>query len=83
MMSATVIGSCAGSPPCSWESLLGEGSFSSNDLSPLLSHQGGHWNYSNLHVALLSSLWCSCDVLCFLINWSFSVTYVSFDVRFV
>ena len=38
IMSATVTGSCVVSLPCSWESLLGEGSFSLNDLSPLLSH---------------------------------------------
>ena len=83
MISATVIGSCVVSPPCSWESLLGEGSFSLNDLSPLLSHYSGHQSYSNLYVALLSSLWCSsCDVVCFLINWSVSVTYVSFIMRF-
>ena len=38
ILSATVTGSCVVNPPCSWESLLGEGSFSLNDLSPLLSH---------------------------------------------
>ena len=42
--SATVTGSCVVSPPCSWESLLGEGPFSLNDLSPLLSHWNGHQN---------------------------------------
>ena len=38
IVSATVIGSCVVSPPCSRESLLGEGLFSLNDPSPLLSH---------------------------------------------
>ena len=56
-MSATVTWSCVGSPPCSWESLLGEGSISLNDLSPLLSHWSDHWSCNNQcedHQSLLS-----------------------------
>ena len=42
MMSVTVTWSHVGSPPCSWESLLGEGSVSLNDWIPLLSHWSDH-----------------------------------------
>ena len=77
-MSATVTGSCVVSFPCSWESLLGEGLFSLNDLSLLLSHWSGHQNFNSPYVDLLFSLWCSsCDVVCILICWSASVTYVN------
>ena len=74
-MSATMIGSYVPSPPSSWESLLGEGIFSLNEMSPSLSHYSSHQSYSNLHFVLLSSLWYSaCDVVCVLIYWSASVT---------
>ena len=55
-MTTTVTGSCVASPPCSWESqLLGEGSFSLNDLSPLLSHWIGHQNCNSPCADLLFS----------------------------
>ena len=38
VMSATVTWSFEGSPPCSWESILGESSISLNNPSALLSH---------------------------------------------
>ena len=75
-------GSCVVRPPCSWESLLGEDSFSLNDLSPLLSCLNGHQNCNTPCVDLLFSPWCSsCDVVCFLTCWSVSVTYVNLILR--
>ena len=50
MMSATVTWSCIGIPPCSWESLLGEGSVSLNDQIPLLSHWSDHQSCNSLCV---------------------------------
>ena len=83
-MSATLTGSCVDIPPCSWESLLGEGSFSLNGLSPLLCHLNGHLSYSNPCVDLLFSLWhSSCDVDCFMIYCNTSFTYVNLIARFV
>ena len=77
-MSATVTGSCVVSPPCSWESLLGDSSFSLKDQSLFLCHWNGYQNCNNSCVDLLLSLWCSsCDVVCFMICWSVSVTYVN------
>ena len=82
IMSATVTGPCVVSPPCSWGSLLVEGSFSLNDLSPLLSHWNGYQNSNSPYVDLLFSLWCSCcDVVCFMICWSVSVTYANVILR--
>ena len=82
IMRVTVTGSCLVSPPCSWESLLGEASFSLNDLSPLLSHWNGHQNCNSPCVDPLFSLWCSSyDVVCFVICWSARVTYVSLIMR--
>ena len=56
IINATVACSCVGGPVCSWESLLGEGSFSLNDLSPLLSHWNVHQCCNSLGVDLLFSL---------------------------
>ena len=58
-MSATVTWSFEGSPLCSWESLLGQGSVSLNDLHPLLSHWSDHQSYNNQWVDLQSSPSCS------------------------
>ena len=66
VMCATVTWSCVGSPPCSWESLLGEGSISLKDLSPLL----GHWSCNNQCGDCQSSLSCpSLDVILFSSCW--------------
>ena len=43
-MSATVTCLFEGSPPCSWESLLGEGSVSLKDQIPPQSHWSDHWS---------------------------------------
>ena len=58
-MSATVTWSFQGSPPCSWESLLGQGSISLKDLIPLPSHWSDHQSCNNLCVDLQSSPSCS------------------------
>ena len=82
IMSATVTGSCVVNPPCSWESLLGEGSFSLSDLSPLLSWKSGHQNYNNPCVDLLFSLWCSsCGGFHVMIYWNVRVAFVNLILR--
>ena len=53
-MSAIVTCLFEGSPPCSWGSLLGEGSTSLKTLIPLLSQWNDHLNCINLMVVLLS-----------------------------
>ena len=47
MMSATVTWSYVGSPPCSWESLLGEVPVSLNDWISLLNHWSDHLSYNS------------------------------------
>ena len=74
MMSATVTWSLEGSPPCSWESLLGEGSTSLKNVIPLVSHWSDHLCSSNQCVGHLSSpshsYW---DVALFLSCWSMNL----------
>ena len=73
-MSATVTWSFEGSPLCSWESLLGEGSISLKDLSPLLSYWSDHQNCSNQCVDLQSSLSCSSwEMVYFLSCWNLNL----------
>ena len=77
-MSATVTWSCVGSPPCSWESLLGEGSVSLNDWIPILNQWSGHWSCNSLCVDLQSSPSCSSwGVGLFVICWSVNLFYIS------
>ena len=74
MMSATVTWFIEGSPPCSWESLLGEDSISLKDLSPLLSHWSDHQSCNNHCVDHQSSPLCSSwDVVFFLSCWSMNL----------
>ena len=47
MMSATVTWLLQGSPPCAWESLLGEGSTSLKNLISLPSHWSDHLSCSS------------------------------------
>ena len=54
-MSATVTWLFEGSPPCSWEALLGEGSISLKDLIPLPSHWSDHQSCNNQYASLQSS----------------------------
>ena len=74
-MSATVTWSLEGSPPCSWEPLLGEGSISLKNLIPLLSHWSDHLSCSNQCAGLLSSPLCSFfwDEVFFLSGWSMNL----------
>ena len=53
--SATVTWTLEGSPPCSWESLLGEDSTSLKTLIPLLSCWSDHLSCSSQFVGLISS----------------------------
>ena len=73
MMSATVTWSFEGSPPCSWESPLGEGSISLKDLSPLLTHWSDHWSCNNQCVDLQSSPSCSSRDVVFSFCWSMNL----------
>ena len=59
VMSATIAWLFEGSPPCSWKSLLGEGSISLMNLIPLPSHWSDHQSYNNPCVDLQSSPSCS------------------------
>ena len=68
MMSATITWSPEGSPSCSWESPLGEGSISLMDLIPLSSHLSDHLSCNNQCVGLLSS------PLCFFLGVAFFVS---------
>ena len=77
MMCATVTWPCVGSPPCSWESLLGEGSVSLNDWIPLLNHWSGHKSCvsgcgSSIFI-LMSFMGCVFFVIC----WSVNLIYAS------
>ena len=73
-MSAPVTWLLEASPPCSWESLLGEDSISLNDLSPLLSHWSNHQSCNNQCVDLHSSPSCSsCDAVFFLSCWNMNL----------
>ena len=73
-MSATLTWSLEGSPSCSWESLLEEGSISFKDLSPLLSCWSDHWSCNNQWVDLQSSPSCSSwDVVFFLSCWNMNL----------
>ena len=75
-MSATVTWSLEGSPPCSWESLLGEDSISLKDLIPLLNHWSDHLSCSSQSAGLLYSPSCSSwDVAFFLSCWSMSLIH--------
>ena len=64
MISATVTWLFEGSPPCSWESLLGDGSISLKHLIPLPSHWSviigaviiSVWVF-NLHLHVLLGMW--------------------------
>ena len=63
VMSATVICLFEGSHPCSWKSLLGEGSISLKDHIPFPGHWGDHQSCNTLCVDPLSSpLFSSWDV---------------------
>ena len=74
VMSATVTWLFEGSPPCSWESLLGEGSISLKDLIPLLSHRSDHRSYNNQCAGLPSSPSCSFwDVVFFSSCWTMNL----------
>ena len=69
-MSATVTWSLKGSPPCSWESLLGEGSISLKDMIPLLNHWSDYQSCSNQCMGFLCSPSCSSwDVAFFSSYW--------------
>ena len=71
MMSATVTWSFEGSPPCSWESLLGEGSISLKHQSPLLNYWNDCRSYNNQCVDSQSSPSCpSWDVVFFSSCWN-------------
>ena len=50
IISATVAWLCVDSPPCSWESLFGEGIVSLNGQIPLLRHQSVHQSCNSLCV---------------------------------
>ena len=79
MMSATVTWLFEGSPPCSWESLFGEGSISLKDLSPLPRHWSGHQSCNNQCVDLQSSPSCSSrDVAFFSSCWSMNLICARF-----
>ena len=67
--SVTVTWSLEGSPPCSWESLLEEGSTSLKNLIPLLSHVSDHLSCSNQCAGLLSAPSCSSWGVAFLSCW--------------
>ena len=76
-MSSTVTWSLEGTPPCSWESLLGEGLTSVKNLIPLTIHWIDHMNRSSLFVGLLSSPSCSSwGVAFFLSCWSMNLIWV-------
>ena len=82
IINATVTYSCIGSPPCSWESLRGEGSFSLNDLLPLLSHWNSHYNCNSPCVDFLFSLADSSSCVGGLMTcWSMSVIYAKLALR--
>ena len=73
-MSTTVTWLFKGNPPCSWESLLGEGSLSLKDLIPLPSHWSDHQSCNNQCVGLQSSLSCSSWDVVFLSScWSMNL----------
>ena len=55
MMSATVTCLFEGSPPCSWKSLLGEGSVSLNELSHWSDHQSCNNQWVDLQFSPCSS----------------------------
>ena len=74
MISATVTWSPEGSPSCSWESLLGEGSASLKDLIPLLSYWSDHLSCNNQSACFLSSPSCSSwGVAFFLSYWNMNL----------
>ena len=63
-----------GSPPCSWESLLEEGSISLKDLSPSQSHWSDPQSCNNQCVDLQSSSSCSFwDVVFFSSCWNLNL----------
>ena len=75
IINATLTCSCVGIPPCSWESLLGEGSFSLNDWTPLLSHWNIYQSCNSPCVDLLFSLLgFSLGVVCLMICCNVNVT---------
>ena len=63
LMSATVTWLFEDSPPCLWGSLLGDGSISLKDLSPLPSHWSDHRICNNqcvyLHLHVPLGMWSS------------------------
>ena len=82
IISATVNWSCVGSLPCSWESLLGEGSFSLNDLLPLLSHWNVHHSCNSPCVDLqFSPSGSSWGEVCLVICWNVNVTCASLTLK--
>ena len=77
MTSATVTWLLEHSPPCSWESPLGEGSISLKNLILLLSHWSNHLSCSNQCVGPLSSSSCSLWGVAFLSScWSMNLICV-------
>ena len=84
-MGAIVTGLFEGSPPCSWGSLLGEGSISLKTTILLLSQWNDNMNCSNLMVALLSGpLDSSLDGIFGFPGWSMILNYIiSFGVNYV
>ena len=70
-MSVTITWLLEGSPPCSWESLLGEGPTSLKTLIPLLNHWRDHLTCSSQFVGLLSSPSCPLSSVAFFLScWS-------------
>ena len=81
-MSATITWSFEGSSPCSWKSLLGEGSISLKDLSLLLNQWSDHWSCYNQCVDLQSSPSCSSlDVVFFVSCWNMNLIGEIHDLK--
>ena len=77
MMNATVTWLLEGNTPCSWESLLEEGSTSLKILIHLLSHWSDHLSCSNQCAGVLSSPSCSSwGVAFFLSCWNINLICV-------
>ena len=82
MISTIVTWSHAGSPPCLWESLLGEGSFSLYDWLPLLSHWNVHQSCNSLHMDLqFSPSGSSWGEVCLMICWNVNLIHASLALK--
>ena len=81
-MSATVTCLLEGGHPCSWKSLLGEGSVSLTDQIPPLSHWSDNWSCNSQCVDPQSLLLCSSwGVVFLIICWSVDLIYMSLALK--